>query len=45
MMDWIWIGLVLASILFGAGNGRLEEVSAGALEGAGAAAELCLSLC
>ena len=34
MMDWIWTGLVAASILFGALNGRLAEVSAGALEGA-----------
>ena len=45
MMDRIWAGLVLASFLFGMGNGRLEAVSAAALEGAGAAAELCLALC
>ena len=45
MMDWIWAGLVLASLAFGAGRGTLEAVSAAALEGAGAAAELCLGLC
>lgn len=45
MMDRIWAGLVLASLLFGMGSGRLEAVSAAALEGAGAAAELCLALC
>lgn len=45
MMDLIWAALVLAAFLFGIGNGRLEAVSTAALEGAGAAAELCLSLC
>ena len=40
MMDWIWTGLVLASLLFGLWNGSLPEVSAAALEGASAAAEL-----
>ena len=45
MMDWIWTGLVLASLLFGLWNGSLPEVSAAALEGASAAAELCLGLC
>ena len=44
-MDWIWAGLVLASVVFGFRNGVLPEVSAAALEGAGAAAELCLGLC
>ncbi len=45
MMDWIWTGLVAASILFGALNGRLAEVSAGALEGAETAVKTCLGLC
>lgn len=45
MMDWIWTGLVLASLLFGLWNGSLPAVSAAALEGASAAAELCLGLC
>ena len=45
MMDWIWTGLAAASILFGVLNGRLAEVSAGALEGAETAVKTCLGLC
>ncbi len=45
MMDWLWTGLVLASLLFGLAGGRLEAVAAAALEGASGAAELCLKLC
>ncbi len=45
MMDWLWTGLVAASILFGALNGRLPEVSRGALEGAETAVKTCLGLC
>jgi len=45
MMDWIWVGLVVLSLVFGLVNGRLEAVSASALEGAEAAVQLCLSLC
>ncbi len=45
MMDWIWTGLVAASILFGILNGRLAAVSAAALEGAETAVQTCLGLC
>jgi spore maturation protein A len=45
MMDLIWMGLILVSLVFGLLNGRTAAVSAAALEGAGAAAELCLKLC
>ena len=45
MMDWIWTGLVAASILFGVLNGRMAEVSAAALEGAETAVKTCLGLC
>ena len=45
MMDWIWTGLVAASILFGLLRGRLPEVSAAALEGAETAVKTCLGLC
>ena len=44
LMDWIWTGLVAASILFGILNGRLAEVSQGALEGAETAVKTCLGL-
>ncbi len=42
---WIWTCLVLVSILFGYLNGCIDKVSAAALEGAAAAAELCLGIC
>lgn len=44
-MDWVWIGLVLLSLLFGGLNGTLGEVSAAALTGAQSACELCFGLC
>ena len=45
MMDWIWTGLVAASILFSLLNGRTAEVSAAALEGGEMAVKTCLGLC
>ena len=45
MMDWIWMGLVLASIVFGALNGNLAQVSEAALQGAQTALDTCLGLC
>ena len=43
-MSWLWAGMVALSVLCGAVNGRMAEVSAAALEGAGAAVELCLGM-
>lgn len=43
-MAFIWTAMVTASVLCAAACGRMAEVSAAALEGAGAAVELCLSL-
>ena len=45
MMDWIWAGLVVAALVFGALSGRLPEVSAAALEGVQKALDTCLGLC
>ncbi len=45
MMDWVWTGLVAASVIFGLLNGRLPEVSRGALDGAETAVKTCLGLC
>ena len=42
---WIWTCLVLVSILFGYLNGCIGAVSSAALEGAAAAAELCIGIC
>ena len=43
-MSWLWAGMVALSVLCGTVNGRMAEVSAAALEGAGAAVELCLGM-
>ena len=43
-MAWVWTGMAVCSLLFGAATGRIGEVSAAALEGAASAVELCLSM-
>jgi len=44
MLSKIWLVMVGAAILFGAANGKLEDVGAASVAGAGAAVELCLSI-
>lgn len=44
LMKWIFAGLILLSVLFGALNGRMDAVSAAALQECGEAIELTLSL-
>ena len=43
-MTWVWCGMVLLSLVFGAATGRLEEVSAAALDGAQTAIQLSVSM-
>ena len=43
-MAWIWTGMVAASVIYGAANGTIGAVGNAAMEGAGAAVELCLSM-
>lgn len=43
-MAWIWTGMVVASVAFGLVNGTIGAVGGAAMEGAGAAVELCLSM-
>jgi len=43
-MAYIWTFMVIVSIAAGMATGRIDEVSAAALEGVRAAVELCLSL-
>ena len=43
-MAAIWTGMVVVSILCGLAQGTGDQVAAAALEGAGAAVELCLSM-
>ena len=43
-MSWIWGGMVILSLLFGAATGRMDAVSEAALSGAQSAVELSLSM-
>ena len=43
-MAWIWTGMAVVSVVCGAVYGRMESVSAAALEGAEQAVRLCLSM-
>ena len=43
-MAWIWTGMVAASVVYGAVHGTIGAVGSAAMEGAGAAVELCLSM-
>ena len=43
-MAFLWTGMVVLSLLFGVLTGRMEAVSAAALEGASSAIELCISM-
>lgn len=44
MLNFIWLGLVLAAVLIGGFSGKLKEVSDGALKGAETAVTLALGL-
>ena len=43
-MAWIWTGMVVLSVLFGAATGNLGALGAAAMEGARSAVELCVSM-
>lgn len=44
MLNWIWLGLVVVSVVVGAATGRLEAVTRAAFEGARSAVEIALGL-
>ena len=44
LMTWIWLGMVVAAVLYGAFAGTLPAVSAAVTEGAAGAVTLCLGL-
>lgn len=43
-MTWVWSGMVILSLFFGLATGRLDAVADAALEGAGSAIQLSLSM-
>ena len=44
VMSWIWTGMAICAVIVGAINGNLAAVGTAALEGAGKAVELCLTM-
>lgn len=43
-MTWVWVGMVVASLIFGTATGNLGALGGAALEGARSAVELCVSM-
>ena len=44
MLNAIWAGMILLAVCYGAVTGHMEEVTTGALEGAGDAVSLCITM-
>lgn len=44
MVNWIWLGMILFSVLFGAVNGNMEQVTEAAFTGAQTGVTVCLGL-
>jgi spore maturation protein A len=44
MVNWIWLGMIVISVLFGAANGRLQQVAEAAFAGAQTGVTVCFGL-
>ena len=44
MLNYLWAGIILAGILFGAFNGRMEEITNAALDSSKEAGTLCITM-
>ncbi|MBO9597906.1 MAG: nucleoside recognition protein [Cohnella sp.] len=44
MVNWIWMGMIVISVLFGAINGKMEQVAEAAFGGAQTGVTVCLGL-
>ena len=44
MLNYIWAFMILIGVVFGALNGKMEEVSKAALDSAGEAVSLCITM-
>jgi spore maturation protein A len=44
MVNWIWLGMIVVSVLFGAVNGKMEKVAEAAFGGAQTGVTVCLGL-
>ncbi|MGM9522406.1 MAG: nucleoside recognition domain-containing protein [Oscillospiraceae bacterium] len=43
-MSWIWGGMIVLSVIYGAVSGNMQELSTAALDGASGAVQLCLAI-
>lgn len=44
-MAWIWTIMIVFSVIYGVFSGNIDAVGAAALNGAGAAVQLCIGIC
>jgi len=44
MVNWIWMGMIVFSVLYGAANGKMEKVAEAAFGGAQTGVTVCLGL-
>ncbi|BBI33153.1 nucleoside recognition domain-containing protein [Cohnella abietis] len=44
MVNWIWMGMIVFSVIFGAANGKMEKVAEAAFGGAQTGVTVCLGL-
>jgi len=44
VLNWIWLGLILLAVVYGAFTGHMQEVSAASFEGAKSAVQLVIGL-
>jgi spore maturation protein A len=44
MVNWIWMGMIVFSVLFGAANGKMENIAEAAFGGAQTGVTVCLGL-
>ncbi|WP_256757246.1 nucleoside recognition domain-containing protein [Cohnella sp. WQ 127256] len=44
MVNWIWMGMIVFSVVFGAANGKMEQVAEAAFGGAQTGVTVCLGL-
>jgi spore maturation protein A len=44
MVNWIWMGMIVISVIFGAANGKMEKVAEAAFGGAQTGVTVCLGL-
>lgn len=43
-LAWIWTAMIVVSVIFGLGTGRIDAVGKAALDGSGSAVALCIGL-